>query len=70
VRPPPSLTPSDAPDAVDVPRMMPPPPSLGAMVEHGSGRPQKVPPKPAASSHWIWVVVALVVAALTAYLTR
>jgi hypothetical protein len=64
------MTPDDAPEAVQVPRMMPLPPSLGALVERGSGRPKKAPPKPAAASLWIWVVVALVVAALTAYLTR
>lgn len=70
VRPPPSLTPGDAPDSVEVPRMSPPPPSLGALVEPRVRRPQKVRPEPVASSLWIWVVVALVMAALTAYLTR
>ena len=70
VRPPPSLTPGDAPDSVEVPRMSPPPPSLGALVEHRVRRPQKLRPEPKASSLWIWVVVALVTAAFTAYLTR
>jgi hypothetical protein len=70
VRPPPSLTPGDAPDSVEVPRMSPPPPSLGALVEHGVGRSKKRRPAPMAWSLWIWVVVALVMAAVAAYLTR
>jgi hypothetical protein len=51
--------------------MSPPPPSLGAMVERRPERPQKLRPKPVASSLWIWVAVAaLVAAAVTVYLTR
>jgi hypothetical protein len=69
VRPPPSQTPGDAPDTVDVPRMSPPPPSLGAMVE-GAGRSPKKLTGPRASSLWIWGVVALATAALSAYLLR
>ena len=51
--------------------MSPPPPSLGAMVERRPERPQKLRPEPVASSLWIWVMVAgLVAAAVTVYLTR
>jgi len=50
--------------------MAPPPPSLGALVEHGARRPKKLRPEPVASSLWIWGVVALVVAAVTIYLTQ
>ncbi|MES1183105.1 MAG: hypothetical protein ABUL60_04785 [Myxococcales bacterium] len=70
VRPPPSLTPGDAPEAVEVPRMSPPPPSLEAMVERGARRPKPKRPEPAVSSPWVWVVVALITAALTAYFIR
>jgi hypothetical protein len=70
VRPPPSLTPGDAPDMVEVPRMTPPPPSLGAMVEQGDRRPKKKQRRPLISSPWLWVGVALATAALTAFLMR
>jgi hypothetical protein len=66
VPPPRSLAPEDAPDSVDVPRMDPPPSSLEAMVQ-SSGRVRRPEPK----SNWIlWLVVALVTAALTAYVMR
>ena len=66
VPPPRSLAPEDAPDAIDVPRMEPPPPSLEAMVQ-SVGHARRPEPK----SNWsLWVVVALVVAALTAYVMR
>lgn len=84
VRPPPSVSPGDAPDSIEVPRMSPPPPSLGAMVERdgwtlNKRRPERADvgiraPTPGkgekAASLWIWGVVALVTAALTAYLMR
>jgi hypothetical protein len=72
VRPPPSLTPGDAPDSIKVPRMEPPPPSLEAMVENRGRRLKRKPPEPKASSLGVWVVVALALAtaALTAYLMR
>jgi hypothetical protein len=53
-----------------VPRMTPPPPSLGAMVEQGDRRPKKQQPRPLISSRWLWVAVALVMAALVAFLMR
>jgi hypothetical protein len=72
VRPPPSFSPEDAPDSIDVPRMDPPPPSLEAMVENRGRRLKRRPPVPKASSLWLVVVVALAfaTAALTAYLLR
>lgn len=72
VRPPPSLSPEDAPDRVTVPRMEPPPPSLEAMVENRARRMKKPPLPPKASPPWTWVLVGLglVTAALTAYLMR
>lgn len=72
VRPPPSLSPEDAPDRVSVPRMEPPPPSLEAMVELRGRRALKKPPPPKASPARAWVLVGLglVTAALTAYLLR
>jgi hypothetical protein len=67
VRPPPSLVPDDAPASIDVPRMEPPPPSLEAMVQ--SVEPLRKRPEPRAA--WlVWLLVALVAAAVTAYLTR
>jgi hypothetical protein len=70
VRPPPSLTPGDAPDVVEVPRMTPPPPSLEAMVEQRDRRPKKKQPEPPVSSRWLWLVVALVATALIVFLMR
>lgn len=70
VRPPPSLSPDDAPNNVDVPRMSPPPPSLGALVEGGGRRLKKPQPHAAASPLWVWGLLALATAALTAYFTR
>lgn len=72
VRPPPSLSPEDAPDAVAVPRMEPPPPSLEAMVENRGRRTKPKPVPPKASLPWAWVVVGLglATAALAAYLMR
>lgn len=69
VLPPPSLTPGDAPDSIDVPRMEPPPPSLEAMVE---GRPRVTKPRPSspAIAWWVWLLVALLTAAVTAYVVR
>jgi hypothetical protein len=66
VRPPPSGVPEDAPDAVDVPRMEPPPPSLEAMVQ--SGQPsQRADP----GGSWLpWILLVLVVAGITAYVAR
>jgi hypothetical protein len=66
VPPPRSLAPEDAPDPIDVPRMEPPPPSLEAMVH--STDPVR---RPETTSNWmLWLVVALVTAALTAYVMR
>lgn len=70
VRPPPSLSPEDAPKLIDVPRMSPPPPSLGAMVEGGGRGLKKQQARSVASSLWVWAVFALATAALTAYLIR
>jgi hypothetical protein len=67
VPPPPSLAPDDAPEPIDVPRMDPPPPSLEAMVT--STRPNLRKPEPA-TSWWVWVVVALLTAAVSAYVMR
>lgn len=66
--PPPSLAPDDAPESVAVPRMEPPPPSLEAMVT--STRPKLRKPEPVSSSWWVWLVVALITAAVSAYVTR
>lgn len=68
VRPPPSLSPGDAPDSVDVPRMEPPPPSLEAMVQ---SRPRSSRRQEATSSGWLlWVLLVVVAAGITAYVTR
>ncbi len=66
--PPPSLAPDDAPESIDVPRMEPPPPSLEAMVTSARSGLRK--PEPAASPWWIWAVVALLTAAVSAYVLR
>jgi hypothetical protein len=67
VRPPPSLVPDDAPALVDVPRMEPPPPSLEAMVQSVDRRPKGAEP----TAPWlVWLLVALVTAAVTAYVMR
>lgn len=50
--------------------MAPPPTSLGAMVESGGRGLEKQRARPTASSLWVWAVVALATAALTAYLMR
>jgi hypothetical protein len=68
VPPPPSLVPDDAPEPIDVPRMEPPPPSLEAMVT--SNRPRHRKAEPAATSWWIWLGVALLTAAVSAYVLR
>jgi len=49
--------------------MEPPPPSLEAMVE-GRGRVKKMRPAPLARAWWVWLLVALVTAAATAYVMR
>ena len=69
VLPPPSLAPGDAPESIDVPRMEPPPPSLEAMVEV-RGRAKQTRPSPPATAWWVWLLVALVTAAVTAYVMR
>jgi len=65
VRPPPSSSPEDAPDSVDVPRMEPPPPSLEAMV-------QSAPASSSAKSRPMWplLVLVLLVAAITFFVMR
>jgi hypothetical protein len=50
--------------------MEPLPPSLAAMLENRARRPHKQPAKRGRASLWLWVVVALSTAALTAYLIR
>ncbi|HXK16848.1 MAG TPA: hypothetical protein VNG33_03505 [Polyangiaceae bacterium] len=68
VRPPPSLSPEDAPDSVDVPRMEPPPPSLEAMVQ---SRPRSSRRQETTGSSWLlWVLLVVVAAGITAYVTR
>jgi hypothetical protein len=68
VRPPPSTVHADAPDLVDVPRMEPPPPSLEAMVQ---SRPRFSKRREAAGSSWLlWVLLVVVAAGITAYVTR
>jgi len=49
--------------------MEPPPPSLEAMVE-GRGRVKKMRRAPLARAWWVWLLVALVTAAATAYVMR
>lgn len=66
--PPPSLAPDDAPEAIDVPRMEPPPPSLEAMVT--STRSSLRRPEPPATSWWVWLMVALFTAVVSAYVLR
>ncbi len=67
MRPPPSLSPDDAPDAIDVPRMDPPPASLEALVTK-AGRTRHEPKS--APAWWFWLALALVTAAITAYVMR
>ena len=64
--PPPGLSPGDAPDVVEVPRMSPPPPSLEAMVQSRNRTPAGSP-----GPQWLlWIVLVLVAAAVTAYVLR
>jgi len=65
VPPPPSSSPEDAPDSVEVPRMDPPPPSLEAMV-------QSAPASTSAKSRPVWplLLLVLVVAAITFFVMR
>jgi len=70
VRPPPSLSPDDVPAVIEVPRMSPPPPSLGALVDGGGRRRKQPAPRGASSSYWPWAVAAVAIAALAAYLLR
>ena len=65
--PPPSEAPDDAP-SIHLPRMEPPPPSLEAMVT--STRASLRKPEPAATSWWVWLALALVTAAVSAYVLR
>lgn len=68
VRPPPSESPGDAPDSVDVPRMEPPPPSLEAMVQ---SRPRPSRRQEAAGSQWLlWILLVVVSAGITVYVMR
>jgi hypothetical protein len=66
VRPPPSLAPDDAPPSVDVPRMDPPPPSLEAMVQSN----RREAESEAGPAWWLWVLLVLAGAAVTAYVMR
>lgn len=65
VWPPPSSSPEDGPDSVDVPRMEPPPPSLEAMV-------QSAPASGGAKSRPVWplLLLVLVVLAITFFVMR
>ncbi len=67
VRPPPSLTPDDAPESVDVPRMEPPPASLEAMV-HSARRPAAS--AKSGSSWLLWVLLVVVTAVISGYVMR
>lgn len=67
MRPPPSEAPEDVP-SIHLPRMEPPPPSLEAMVT--STRSKVGRPEPAGASWWVWAVVALLTAAVSAYVLR
>lgn len=63
VRPPPSLTPDEAPAPV-VPRMEPPPPSLEAMVQGNVGTTET-------GSGWrFWTVLLAIAAAVIGYVLR
>ena len=63
------MEPEDAPNSVDVPRMEPPPPSLEAMMH--SRRPGSTRSKPESGASWLlWVLLVVVAAAITAYVTR
>ncbi|HVY31718.1 MAG TPA: hypothetical protein VHB79_34520 [Polyangiaceae bacterium] len=66
VPPPPSLTPDDAPDTLEVPRLEPPPPSLEAMVHSVARRPE-----PKSSNSWLlWLALVVVAVGVTAYVMR
>jgi hypothetical protein len=68
VPPPRSMEPEDAPNPVDVPRMEPPPPSLEAMMH---SRPRSSRRKEETSGSWLlWILLVLVAAGITAYVTR
>ena len=67
VPPPPSEAPDDAP-SIHLPRMEPPPPSLEAMVT--STRASLRKPEPATTSWWVWLALALITAAVSAYVLR
>ena len=65
--PPPPETGEDSPEALDVPRMEPPPASLEAMVRSGPG--SRVEPE--RDSTWLWVSLLLVVGVLVSiYIIR
>ena len=66
VWPPPSLVPDDAPAAIQVPRMDPPPPSLEAMVQSG----QRESANGGSGSSWgVWALL-VAAGAVTGYVIR
>lgn len=67
VPPPPSDAPDDAPEAIEVPRMEPPPPSLEAMVQ---SRPAFRRPKQSDAGWFYWVLLIVLAVAIAAYLVR
>ena len=58
--------PDETTDSVHLPRMEPPPASLGAMVQN-----RRNAPKPEAGpGWWVWVVVVVAAALITGYVMR
>jgi len=55
--------PDESSEAVDVPRMEPPPASLEAMVHSGAG----APATPERKWSWVWTAVIVIVIAAVAY---
>jgi hypothetical protein len=67
VWPPPSLAPDDAPAAIEVPRMEPPPASLEAMVQNGR---RESASGGGGSSWWLWALLVTAAVAVTGYVMR
>jgi len=62
------MEPEDSPDSIHMPRMEPPPPSLEAMVQ---SRTVSAKPEPSSSTGWLlWLMLVVVAAGITAYVTR
>jgi hypothetical protein len=58
--------PDEDPASVHLPRMEPPPASLGAMVQSR----RKAPPRETGNAWWLWALLILLAALLTGYVTR